>query len=64
MKGILKKSEQGNWVVQHNLIDPYSQLPNTLILLLNDDTSSLIEGKEVEFEIVGDFFYYAKLLKK
>lgn len=56
-KGVLKNTQKG-WVINHNIIDPYGQVPHP-IQLHPSDSGNLIDGEEVEF-FVG-YEYYAKL---
>ena len=57
IEGILKKTEKG-WVISHNVIDPYGQVPNP-IPLHPSNNENLIDGKEVEFYV--GYEYFAKI---
>jgi hypothetical protein len=53
-KGVLKNTQKC-WVINHNLIDPYGQIPNP-IPLHPSDNENLIDGKEVEFFVGYEYF--------
>ena len=53
-KGVLKNTEKG-WVINHDIIDPYGQVPNP-IPLHPSDTENLIDGNEVEFFVGYEYF--------
>jgi hypothetical protein len=60
LKGILKNTQNG-WVINHDIIDPYGQIPHP-IRLHPSDTENLIDGEEIQFEVVYE--YYGKLKLK
>ena len=53
--GELQKTENG-WVVVHNIIDPYGQIPHPLPLHPDIKIDNDKNGKKVDFELVYEYF--------
>jgi hypothetical protein len=67
MKGILKKTEKGWMVIYDEILGEAIVKKNQNALPLHPDNEvSLIEGKEVEFDILADerpYYLFAKIIK-